>query len=362
MLTMWDQNPMFGGFAPQPGQEARRYVARGWVPVLLGTPATGSGKIPQLPGYADMRPTRADVDAWWAQTPTANVGLLLDTSGLLVLDFDSAAGKAEAQAKGLPPTLVALTAHGEHWYYTRPADCPTRRCLHRGASRKIDILSLGFVVAPPSMHAEGTRYRWRDGYGALDAFAQGLPAPPDWAVEVLTLAEKQANAALQVAQPTDWRLPKQAMLQRSKGEVYSRDNDADERIVQRALDCIPAEDYDVWFRVGLALARWDSQGDGRGRGFDMWDRWSATSAKYPGRAALQTKWRSFGAHGGVQVATLYGIAAEHGFDRKEEGERLREQRRKEHDPARDARLRTTPAQPRGSWFAPKAREKERADG
>jgi hypothetical protein len=350
---------MKGGFV-SPGRDAMRILHAGWTPLVLCWPdAAGrcacggdhaeGGKAALFKDYQNRHPTPEDVTRWWQDRPDANVGVLLETSGLVVLDFDSVEGKREGEALGLPPTLVARTARGEHWYYSRPEGCPTRRCLHRGESRKMDVLSKGYVVAPPSRHREGARYAWE---GGLDAFldrAHALPPPPEWVLDILAVPPPPPIPVV------DWRLPKSVMLEGRSSAVYAPDNNADERIVQRALDCISAEDYDVWFRVGVALSRWDGDGDGGGRGFAMWDQWSRSSAKYPGTAALETKWRSFGSRGGLGLSAVYAIARESGFDRKQEGERIREEdrriRRRATDPKKDSRLQTNAAPPQGSWFS-----------
>lgn len=56
--------------------------------------------------------------------------------------------------------------------------------------------------------------------------------------------------------------------------------------VEQMLAWVPADDYDVWYQTGMALRA--SYG---GAGFDVWDRWSQGSTKYPGRDSLEDKWR-----------------------------------------------------------------------
>ena len=66
----------------------------------------------------------------------------------------------EALEKGLPETLTAETANGYHYYYRRPEGVPARRVTNYGNSGKIDILSKGFAVAPPSLHRTGAAAPW----------------------------------------------------------------------------------------------------------------------------------------------------------------------------------------------------------
>src|SRR5262249_54540545 len=50
----------------------------------------------------------------------------------------------------------------------------------------------------------------------------------------------------------------------------------EESRLQSALNAIPASDYDVWIRVGMALhhLQWD-RSDGTSIGFDLWHEYSA---------------------------------------------------------------------------------------
>ena len=60
---------------------------------------------------------------------------------------------------------------------------------------------------------------------------------------------------------------------------------ADADLIKAALEVIPAEDYQTWFEVGCALHF--EFGDA---GFELFDRWSATSFKYNANEC-QEKWR-----------------------------------------------------------------------
>ncbi|CAG9262472.1 DNA primase [Paraburkholderia unamae] len=75
-----------------------------------------------------------------------------------------------------------------------------------------------------------------------------------------------------------------------------------------ALAAVPADDYATW--VDMAFALKHGFGD---EGFEIWDAWSRTAAKYNERAA-RTTWRSASASGGKTLATLFWHARQHGFD------------------------------------------------
>lgn len=61
------------------------------------------------------------------------------------------------------------------------------------------------------------------------------------------------------------------------------------------LACIPADDYDTWLTVGMALKH-------EGYGWEVWDEWSRGSSKYA-EGVCERKWRSFNENNAGQPAT-----------------------------------------------------------
>jgi hypothetical protein len=84
-----------------------------------------------------------------------------------------------------------------------------------------------------------------------------------------------------------------------------------EDTIQRALDALdPSMGYDQWLRVGMAI-----HAETKGKGFELWERWSAKSEKWSGRAFDLERWRSFGKRSGgasVTGASLIAMANEQG--------------------------------------------------
>jgi energy-coupling factor transporter ATP-binding protein EcfA2 len=84
-----------------------------------------------------------------------------------------------------------------------------------------------------------------------------------------------------------------------------------EDTIQRALDALdPSMGYDPWLRVGMAI-----HAETDGKGFELWERWSARSPKWSGRAYDLERWRSFGKRSGgasVTGASLIAMANENG--------------------------------------------------
>jgi hypothetical protein len=169
---------------------ALRHTARGWHVVPLCWPADGQcgcgrghtgrdvGKAPLLgAGYQDTRADAAQVLDWWRRWPRANVGLLLEPAGLLVVDLDGLEAVAEADALGCPPTYTVRRGTHLHLYYARPEGVPAGRRTHRGACRAFDVLAAGYVVAAGSLHASGGRYEVADDVPIAQA--------PAWAADML---------------------------------------------------------------------------------------------------------------------------------------------------------------------------------
>jgi hypothetical protein len=111
---------------------------------------------------------------WWRRSPQANVGIATGApSGLVVVDVDLPRGGREslravlAAGRELPPTLRACTGGGGlHLFYAAPPNVRVANTSGRlpGVSRRLPGIDLrgdgGYVVAPPSVHASGGRYRW----------------------------------------------------------------------------------------------------------------------------------------------------------------------------------------------------------
>ena len=83
--------------------------------------------------------------------------------------------------------------------------------------------------------------------------------------------------------------------------------------IQTALRHIPADDRDLWLRIGMAIKA--SQGED---GFDLWDEWSRSSHRYRETDARST-WRSIRPEGGISLGTLFFEAQKHGDLRNRSG-------------------------------------------
>ena len=160
------------------------YASLGWsvVPVRRGEkiPAERWARFQTLP--AD----HAQIMAWFADNPTFGVGLIQGgRSATIVLDFDAASGGletlAELDARGLPQSVRQFTpGGGVHVVLLHPGRyVPTRKSVRPGMDVRGDG---GFIVATPSVHANGREYAWD-----VDAHPEETPVAdcPAWLVDLI---------------------------------------------------------------------------------------------------------------------------------------------------------------------------------
>ena len=166
-------------------EAALAYGAAGWAVLPLAGTSAGECACRRPCGHPAKHPiTRhgvhdATTDAvlireWWHRSPGANVGIATGaTSGLVVVDVDLPRGgreslRALAEAgHQLAPTLRSYTAGGGlHLFYAPASGVSVPNAVGRIPGLAfplpgIDVRSDGgYVVAPPSVHASGWRYRW----------------------------------------------------------------------------------------------------------------------------------------------------------------------------------------------------------
>lgn len=177
------------------------------LPAALNYLASGCSVIPIVPGtkrpavawseFQGRRPTRAEVRGWWAERPPAGVAIICGrVSSVAVLDGDPRNGGHESLAgRPLPPTPTVSTGGGGWHYYFAVGSTP----IPKGKLLPgVDLQAEGsYVVAPPSLHPNGTRYAWAPGraWGEVP-----LAALPFW-VRALVRERAQAQAARPSAEP-----------------------------------------------------------------------------------------------------------------------------------------------------------------
>jgi hypothetical protein len=163
-------------------------AARGWRVFPLAPGTKDRPLVKAWPQTATTDP--AQIEAWWRETPTANIGLATGPgSGLFVLDVDPRHGgddalrDLEARHGQLPETPEVLTpGGGRHLYFKCPAGLDLRNSAGL-LGPGLDIRGAGgYVVAPPSVRPDGS-YVWECEHGPDDAPLADAPA---WLLARLT--------------------------------------------------------------------------------------------------------------------------------------------------------------------------------
>jgi hypothetical protein len=175
------EEPDKGSSPPTPEElltAALDYRERGWsvVPAhwvmpngkcSCGKICSSPGKHPMFPWakYTKVLPTVLEIKQWWAKWPKANIAIITGTiSNLAILDIDGTEGvDALAQAgypiEMLPETPLVETGSGLHYYYRMSDEAEVK--TKAGLLDHVDIRAEGgLVIAPPSWHNSGKRYRW----------------------------------------------------------------------------------------------------------------------------------------------------------------------------------------------------------
>lgn len=229
----------------------------------------------------------AQIARWWHRWPQANVGVATGRrSGIVVVDVDGAAGRAlfaqVCTELGFAPSLSASTGRpggGTHIYY---------RCAEESPNNAAGGLDLrgggGLVVAPPSLHASGAVYRWRQ------AALADMPAPLlawFWA-RAKRKAPSAGKAGLVLPAHLQGR-PARNTIERATAGILDLPEPSD---LAAALAAIPNDDagWDQWNRIGMAT--WAACGGAAPQGLAAFEAWSAKSAKHV-EGACAERWRAY---------------------------------------------------------------------
>lgn len=158
------------------------YAERGWSVIPLYSSLNGgcSCKRDDCPspakhpcikgGLSNASAEQEQIREWWSRWPFANIGILTgEESGLIVVDIDNKGGKTGSanlatlalDHGGLPVTLTATTGSGEHLLFRYP-NVPVKNSASKIADGVDVRAERGYIVAAPSLHANGRRYAWKD--------------------------------------------------------------------------------------------------------------------------------------------------------------------------------------------------------
>lgn len=203
--------PPAAGAAPEQVNEtlqyARYYLSKGLHPIPIEYPRPGdpkSGKKPLVKWekYQDTPPTDAELVKWFS-VGLRNIGILLGR-GKMAVDMDGEGAEELLLEAGVEIPFDAprsRTSAGYHALMSVTADVGDRVNLlgrtEKDAGGKllkplIDIRGIGYLVAPPSVHASGHVYQW-------ELRPDALPPAPAKLLELIAHKPAPASAAAAAA-------------------------------------------------------------------------------------------------------------------------------------------------------------------
>lgn len=134
-------------------------------------PVRPETKRPYTPhGCLDAKKNVGAIRTWWKKWPDASVGIATGSaSNLIVIDEDVDDDKGidgiqsirlwEKEHGELPETVTAITGRGGYHLYFRYTENDLKN--RTGLLEGVDVRGEGgYVVAPPSVHPNGTEYQW----------------------------------------------------------------------------------------------------------------------------------------------------------------------------------------------------------
>ncbi|MCO5129065.1 MAG: bifunctional DNA primase/polymerase [Xanthobacteraceae bacterium] len=249
------------------------------------------------------RPIRAQL----AQHPDADLAVVTG-DGFFVLDVDTVEGHGragfaslaalEARHGKLPPTRTARTpSGGVHYHFRSPDSGP----LPNSTSKVGDGLDIrgdrGFAKVPSTLQMDGDGRVWIDGGKLAEA--------PPWLVDLVRSRGRpviKIDPALADAMATDGRNGRSTdPYDLPKPRTFEED---DKRLkLEWALLTIPADDYDLWLKIGMGI--YAELGDD---GFDLFDEWSSSAQKQYDSEAVREKWVECAKVRDITVASVYDEA------------------------------------------------------
>lgn len=273
---------------------------------------TSPGKHPRTKaGFKDATCEEAQIRRWWARWNDANIGLATG-SGLTVIDIDGPAGAAEfkalvAEHGAIPETLTAATGRGLHLVF-RTREGPEVRSSARG---NVHVRGEGgYIIVAPSQHISGKTYTWirRHETALLPDWLRQWSQGYDITHKIVGLQNLDHLGPL----PDHLsRSSNRSEIDQPLKEEYSP---SEEMRIKSALSAIPADAYESWVQVGMALKALDWQrSDGTEIGFDLWLDWSEKCPEKFSHGVCADKWQSF-KRSGVTVGTIYHLAQQHGWN------------------------------------------------
>ena len=142
---------------------AKRYRDLGLHPI----PIEARGKRPVIESwkkYQTVAPNDIELRSWFGRDENVNMAVVLGR-GIIAVDFDGDGSTNLLKDKGIGlPIEAPLSRTGNGHHVLLRTNEPIGDCVGllntNGGKPQIDIRGIGYIVVPPSIHANGNKYEW----------------------------------------------------------------------------------------------------------------------------------------------------------------------------------------------------------
>lgn len=224
-------------------------AARAWAEAGFAVfPCAPGDKRPAVErGLNEATTDLTQIDAWWTDNPSFNIGVAPARSAMFVLDVDPPLGadtlKALEQQHGmLPSTLTIRTPRGGLHYWFQGEQRSTVQAL----GPKLDTRGIGgYVLVPPSV-VNGVEYTYES---ETNDIADG----PQWIADAIHSAREEVSAAKGIELDTERNIGRARLLVQqyaARGDVAIEGSGGDNRTYQVACEVLnlglsPAKAWEV---------------------------------------------------------------------------------------------------------------------
>lgn len=169
---------------------AKRYRALGLHPI----PIEANGKRPTIESwkkYQTLPPDDSELQKWFGVDSNMNMAVVLGR-GIIAVDFDGPGATDLLKAKGIAlPIEAPLSKTGNGLHVVLRTNEPIGDCVGllstNGGKPQIDIRGIGYIVVPPSIHANGNKYEW------LIPPSEKIPLAPQALLDLIKSKNGPAN-------------------------------------------------------------------------------------------------------------------------------------------------------------------------
>lgn len=153
------------------------------------------GKHPMVKSGINNASTEIEeIKKFWKKNPNANIGIATGKKKIVVLDIDGEEGertlhKLKKKYGRLPKTLKIKTGNGYHYYFS--SEIEIKNSVGK-IGPKIDFRGeKGYIVAPPSDHINGRKYKFLKGKSPKDIKIAPIP---EWLLKLANQSNSPSSS------------------------------------------------------------------------------------------------------------------------------------------------------------------------